>query len=182
MYEKLCSGSKGFPPTLAFHITDHFGLDVTLRSDGDPGKAVDDPDKSNTVFAAAEEPCGPLINLLWRLNKSPSSELVKRAREADQDHEPYERVTVIDSSLKKILTDGEVPIAHNPRQQQSLGKLFHAFGTTARGSNPTEDDRKNMPDYDPDQESELYEYSSDARLELTDVFGFIEAAGPNKDL
>ena len=122
---------------------------------------------------------GPLRNLLSHLNKSPSAELLERVADADRGFEGHERVAWIDPSLKRVLRGGKIPSQLSSWPYGgSIDRFFRAFGTKARtfeDGGDSSDSFKNLEDYDPDQEYEVYEYSSDVNLELIDPFHLARA-------
>ena len=123
---------------------------------------------------------GPLRNLLSRLNTSPSAELLERVAVADRGFEEHERVAMIEPSLKKILRDGQIPSPWNTFAYGNIDRFFKIFGIKARSltnRGDVADDVKNTESYDPDQEYEVYEYSSDITLELKDPFQLLARAG-----
>lgn len=181
VYNKVSPGSKGFPSRICLRVTHSSDLVVKQPpEDVDKEITFQTPlDDSTPRPSAAAEPSGPLTNLLYRLNKSPSAELLHKVAEADHVYKPDERVASIDSTLKDVLRKGQIPLNLITSPYSSTKAFFSAFGTKARdldAAGESGDDHKTLPDYDPDQEPEVYEYSSDIQLGLPDAFGLKEAS------
>ncbi len=179
VYNKVSPGSKGFPSTICLRITDSSDL-VVKQPPEDIDKATTFQtlsDDSTPSPSAAAEPSGPLTNLLYRLNKSPSAELFHQVTEVDQGYEPDDRIASIDPTLKDVLREGQIPLNLNTWPYSSAEDFFSSFEIKARdldAEGECGDDHKNFPDYDPNQEYEVYEYSSDIELEIPDAFGLKE--------
>ena len=166
VYNKVSLSSNGFPSKVCFHLTN--SLDLVVKQppeDVDKETNFQTPlDESTSRPPATKEPSGPLTNLLYRLNESPSAELLHGVTEADQGYEADKRVASIDCTLKDALRKGKIPPNLMKWHYSSTEAFFSAFCTkvgdlNAKGEDG--DEHKNLPDYNLDQESEVYEYSSD---------------------
>lgn len=169
-YQRVSAHAEGFCPRVGLAVTSASGLIVQCLEENSHGcssqrETVSEhnvPVQSSTLV----EPSGPLANLLFRINKSPSSDLLRHVYEVDQKYEPFERVASIHHELKDALK-GERPPTDD--------RVFLGFKTEAT-LDQDGDDHKNLVNYDPDQEPEIYEYSSDPRLEMADAFGLGESS------
>ena len=173
VYEKVSLGSDGFPPRISLALTELSILTVKQRcGEASPATQSGSLNEKNNPSATMGEPLGPLTNLLYRLNPKPSLDLIRRVVEADENREAGNKVAIIDPSLNDALRSGIVSLPQLYRSEEKAKQLFKPFSTFTRhtidGGDSYGDDHKNLEGYDPDQEYEVYEYSSDPSLELVD--------------
>ncbi len=173
IYKKVGEGFKNFPSKISLALTGNINLAVKQVSvdNGDTPKSSPKSDERSST--AEEEEVGPLSHLLCRLNKSPSPELIQKCAEVDQQCAEewglrVGRIAGMSPELRQTLESEEMPTRMRERND-----VFRQFGLEGRMEYQSfEDlDMKNLPDYDPDQEYDVYEYSSDPRLEPPDPFG-----------
>ena len=181
VYDKVSPGSNGFSSRICLAAPDSRNLVMmeSIDARNTAPLSQDVVDGSAALLVAAAEPSGPLTNLLYRLNKSPSTELLKMAAEVDQEYNAQDRIAWIDSTLKGVLRKGRLPHNLDPWPHRSSKDFFRAFGIEHRDLNAEGecgDDHKNLEDYDPDQEPEVYEYSSDPALEVHNPLGAIQTS------
>ena len=181
VYNKVSSGSNEFSSRICLGVQDSRNLVVKEALDARNTASLSQhvAERSFALSVAAAEPSGPLTNLLYRLNNSPSTELLKRAAEVDQEYNAQDRIAWIDLPLKGILREGEMSHKLDPWPHRSSKDFFRAFGIEHRDLNSEGeygDEHKNLEDYDPDQEPEVYEYSSDPTLELPNPLGATQAS------
>lgn len=178
IYQKVSEGSKSFPKEISLALTDSFDLAVKQASLKHEGLRDSSPESEEQAATVEHEELGPLSHLLRRLNKSPSPELVGKVAAADQQYlqensPKVGRVAKISPELRGVLESGKIPTKIILPWYENIDNVFEEFST----ENDTEyeafedSDFKNMPDYDPLQEYDVYEYSSEAWLEPPDPFG-----------
>ena len=173
LYDRISPRSSSFLLALTLHRRPDGGLRITSNDDiNDTFEPKHQQEATQTFFADSTESQGPLTDLLYRLNKAPSKEVLQEAKKADVQYKPGEHVATIDPSLKSVLVEGILPL--KGPYKDDCSRLFRNFKIEAEGIEEDRygDETKNMLDYDPDQEYEVYAYSSSPRLELKDPLGF----------
>ena len=175
-YRKSSAGSLGFPVRIWLRVPESAHLETAQLSedlDSKNASQILKPDQVSHLSPKASKPSGPLTNLLYRLNDSPSDKLLPRVAEADRVYEPRERVTSIGSSLRKVLISRQILHKLFTWPCGSVEHFFSAFSTKPfylEEDLDNGDEHKTCPDHDPEQEPDVYEYSSDEKLELQDPF------------
>ena len=178
-YKKVSKGSNSFPAVINFGLSKDFDFMVLPTSSGDEEIKESKPERqeSTTGATTAREELGPLTHLLHRWNKSPSPELIRKVAAVDQqssqDFSPkVGRVAHISPELRNILVSGDLPTTKILPWYETVDDVFGEYSTEdeVQYESFQDLDCKNMPDYDPDQEYDVYEYSSEERLEPKDPF------------